>query len=67
MSGEARQAGTAQQRRAFVQAAETLIGDPELRQELARRGRAYAETAFDIDAVASRFEEVLERARRSAG
>lgn len=50
--------------RAFVQAAETLIGDSELREDLARRGRAYAEAAFDVDSVAERFEQVLERASR---
>lgn len=50
--------------RAFVQAADTLIGDAELREELARRGRAYAEAAFDVGAVTERFEQVLERASR---
>jgi putative colanic acid biosynthesis glycosyltransferase WcaI len=44
---------------AFVAAAERLHGDPELRQELGRRARAYAETAFDIEAITDRFEEVL--------
>ncbi len=45
---------------ALVAAAERLHRDPDLRQELGRRARAYAETAFDIEAIADRFEEVLE-------
>jgi glycosyltransferase involved in cell wall biosynthesis len=48
---------------AFLAAAETLLDDEALRMELAARARAYAETAFDLDSVAGRFEEVLERAR----
>ena len=50
---------------AFLAAAERLREDGELRAELGGRARAYAETAFDIDSVAGRFEEVLERARSS--
>jgi glycosyltransferase involved in cell wall biosynthesis len=46
---------------AFFSAAETLLADEELRAELGTRGRAYAESAFDIDSVARRFEEILER------
>ena len=44
---------------ALVAAAEELLGDPGRRDELGRRARAYAETAFDLDAVAARFEDVL--------
>jgi glycosyltransferase involved in cell wall biosynthesis len=44
---------------ALVAAAEELLGDPERRNELGRRARAYAEKAFDIDAIAARFEDVL--------
>ena len=50
---------------AFLAAAERLREDTELRAELGGRARAYAQTAFDIDSVAARFEEVLERARSS--
>jgi glycosyltransferase involved in cell wall biosynthesis len=44
---------------AFVAEAERLHRDVALREELGRRARAYAETAFDIEAIADRFEEVL--------
>jgi colanic acid biosynthesis glycosyl transferase WcaI len=44
---------------ALVSAAQELLADPERRDELGRRARAYAETAFDIDTLATRFEEVL--------
>jgi glycosyltransferase involved in cell wall biosynthesis len=49
---------------ALLGAAERLLADKELRAELGRRGRAYAETAFDIDAITRRIEEILERAGR---
>ncbi len=49
---------------AFLAAAQTLLDDPDLRQRLARSARAYAETAFDREAVATRFEQVLGRVRR---
>lgn len=49
---------------AMVGAAGALRADPERRAELGRNGRAYAEAAFDLSAIADRFEEVLERARR---
>jgi glycosyltransferase involved in cell wall biosynthesis len=49
---------------AFLAAAEKLLDDEPLREELARRARAYAETAFDVDAAAGRFEEILERVRK---
>jgi glycosyltransferase involved in cell wall biosynthesis len=51
---------------AFLAAAEKLLEDEPLREELARRARAYAEKAFDVDTAASRFEEVLERARSAS-
>ena len=44
---------------ALVAEAERLHHDPERRQELGRRARAYAEAAFDIGAIADRFEGVL--------
>jgi glycosyltransferase involved in cell wall biosynthesis len=50
---------------ALLGAAEELLENPERRQELSRRARAFAETAFDIDALVVRFEDVLERARGS--
>jgi glycosyltransferase involved in cell wall biosynthesis len=46
---------------AFLAAAERLLADEELRAELGTRGRAYAESAFDVDSVARRIEEILER------
>jgi colanic acid biosynthesis glycosyl transferase WcaI len=49
---------------ALLDAAQTLLDDQALRTELGVRARAYAETAFDVDAVAARFERVLEGARR---
>jgi glycosyltransferase involved in cell wall biosynthesis len=51
---------------AFLAAAENLLEDESRREDLARRGRAYAETAFDVGSVADRFEDLLQRARRGA-
>jgi len=50
-------------RPAFLAAAGRLLEDEQPRAELAKRGRAYAETEFDIESIAARFEGVLERAR----
>jgi len=50
-------------RSAFLAAAGRLLEDEQARAELAKRGRAYAETEFDIESIAARFEGVLERAR----
>jgi glycosyltransferase involved in cell wall biosynthesis len=47
---------------AFLGAADRLSADEELRAELGLRGRAYAQSTFDVAALARRFEEVLERA-----
>jgi len=44
---------------ALVAEADRLHRDGGRRQELGRRARAYAETAFDIELIADRFEEVL--------
>ena len=52
--------------RAFLAAAERLLGGDQLREELAQRARGYAEAAFDVDSIAGRFEQVLERARGSS-
>jgi glycosyltransferase involved in cell wall biosynthesis len=51
----------------FLAAAKSLYDDPERRAVLGRRARAYAETAFDVDAVASHFEAVFERVRLATG
>ena len=48
----------------FLGTAARLLADGGLREELGTRGRAYAESAFDVDPVARRFEEVLERVAR---
>jgi colanic acid biosynthesis glycosyl transferase WcaI len=45
---------------ALVAAVDELRANEERRSELGRRARGYAETAFDIDAIADRFEAVLE-------
>jgi glycosyltransferase involved in cell wall biosynthesis len=47
---------------ALVSAAAALHADEVMREELGARGRAYAETIFDLEAIADRFEQVLERA-----
>jgi glycosyltransferase involved in cell wall biosynthesis len=51
----------------MLDAAATLRGDSELRQDLGHRARAYAERTFDIETITDRFELVLERARRPSG
>ena len=53
---------------AFADAAIRLLEDPELRQTMGARARAYAETAFDIARITIEFEAVLQQAvaRRSA-
>ncbi len=50
----------------MLDAAAALRAGPELRQELGRRARAYAEKTFDIETIADGFELVLERASRSS-
>ncbi len=47
---------------AFLRAAETLLADGALRERMGRNARAYAERAFEIQAIADRFEAVLEGA-----
>lgn len=49
---------------AFLDGAERLRRDAGLRRACAAGGRAYAERAFAIDAIAARFEEVLAAAAR---
>jgi len=46
---------------ALVAAAETLLADAGRREELGRRGRAFAEAAFDLEAIGGRFERLLEQ------
>jgi glycosyltransferase involved in cell wall biosynthesis len=48
---------------ALVAAAGVLHADAGLRTELGRAARSFAERTFDLDAIADRFEAVLERAR----
>ena len=50
---------------ALVEAARRLVDDSALRARLGANARAYAEHAFDIDAIAARFEAVLVRAPAS--
>lgn len=44
---------------AFIASAETLAGDALLREEFSRNGRAYAERAFNIEAIGDQFESIL--------
>jgi colanic acid biosynthesis glycosyl transferase WcaI len=46
---------------ALVAAAETLLADAGRREEMGNRGRAYAEAAFDLEAICGRFERLFER------
>jgi colanic acid biosynthesis glycosyl transferase WcaI len=46
---------------ALVAAAEALNADGELRAALGRQARSYAEATFDLERIAERFEQVLER------
>jgi colanic acid biosynthesis glycosyl transferase WcaI len=45
--------------KAFINAALTLRGDHALREILGKRGRTYAEKAFDIQRITDQFEQVL--------
>jgi colanic acid biosynthesis glycosyl transferase WcaI len=47
---------------AFKKAARRLLEDAELRGDLSRRARAYAEATFDISAITDKFELVLKEA-----
>lgn len=46
----------------LVANARRLLGDAALRAQMGANGRAYAERAFDIDAIVGRFEQLLMRA-----
>jgi colanic acid biosynthesis glycosyl transferase WcaI len=47
---------------ALVEAARRLHGDSQIRTAMGTSGRAYAETNFDVKAVAARFQDVFQRA-----
>jgi glycosyltransferase involved in cell wall biosynthesis len=47
---------------AFLDAVERLVDDDNLRREMGRRAREYAETAFDIRKIGARFEQILQSA-----
>lgn len=44
---------------AFVDAAETLFSYNDLRLNLAKNGRAYAEKTFDIEKITDKFEKII--------
>jgi glycosyltransferase involved in cell wall biosynthesis len=46
---------------AIVEAATTLLDDPEQRRAMGRQARAYAEYAFDIRRITEAFEAVFQR------
>jgi len=45
---------------AFVAAAHDLMDNQNQRRQSAANGRAYAETAFDIDTIGRRFEQIIQ-------
>lgn len=45
---------------AFLDAAQQLLDDRAAREQMGSRARAYAERAFDIGAIASRFEALMQ-------
>lgn len=45
----------------FLAAAADLLADPEARRRMGEAGRAYAESHFDIDKIADRFEALLNK------
>jgi glycosyltransferase involved in cell wall biosynthesis len=47
---------------AFLDAVQRLVDDDNLRQQMGRRAREYAETAFDIRKIGARFEQILQSA-----
>ena len=46
---------------AFVQAAADLLSDPLAQEQMGRSARAYAERAFDIEAITDRFAAIFDR------
>jgi glycosyltransferase involved in cell wall biosynthesis len=51
----------------LIQHARTLLDQPDLRAAMGQSGHAYAERTFDIDAIAVRFEGILNEARATLG
>lgn len=45
---------------AFIQAAKKLRQDKDLREQLGKNGRAYAEAHFDIEKITDKFEAILD-------
>jgi glycosyltransferase involved in cell wall biosynthesis len=43
----------------FVAASRRLLDDPDVRHDLGAKARAYAERAFDVQAIGDRFEAIL--------
>jgi len=43
----------------LIKAIEQMISDPSLRIKMGQRGRAYAESHFDIEQITDRFESIL--------
>ena len=52
---------------ALAEAVLSLLADSARRERMGAAGRAYAERAFDLDAVAERIEAVLQNARTRIG
>ena len=50
----------------FVKSGRTLYNDAAVRQRMGDNARAYAERAFDIDAISDRFEKVFEQVVKSS-
>jgi glycosyltransferase involved in cell wall biosynthesis len=48
----------------FVQGALELLRDSEVRRRLGKNARSYAEENFGIEAIADKFERVIEKARQ---
>jgi glycosyltransferase involved in cell wall biosynthesis len=46
-------------RTGFIEAGRAMLSDPTARQTAGRAARAYAESAFDIDTIADRFEAIV--------
>ena len=51
---------------AFVGTVTRLVDDEDLKKEMGRRARQYAETQFDIRKIAARFETILQAACENA-
>jgi glycosyltransferase involved in cell wall biosynthesis len=43
----------------LIKAVEQLVNDPSLRHSMGQRGRAYAESHFEIERITDRFESIL--------